>query len=147
MARPVAFGKHQRALIIEASRGPAPLVAPGMSIVEAKRRREAAASLERLGIIIKTGHVAPNRVSHVAPVLAVELTDLGSAILRSFEHELRAGKRINWTAAGWEAAYQSAPKRVTAERPDGGVALHVKLWSVVMMAAALVLSRSSSAGT
>jgi hypothetical protein len=108
MAKAVALGRHQRALLVEASKGPARVARPGMSDTIVNRRQHAAKTLISMGLITKRYERSPDKKGIPRTRAIIELTELGQALVRQFRRELRKGTKIAWTDNGWVARYVKA---------------------------------------
>lgn len=144
--RAVTLGKQQRALLLEASNRPVAIVQPGLDREAIRRRREAAAALERLGLAEIVIAQSPQTASSNRPVKMISLTAIGRELVQTFDDELRRGTRIRWAEKGWRAAYvhheaEAPPVPVPAN--DASPRQSSRIWAALTFAAAAILTRAA----
>ncbi len=136
-ARAVALGRVQRQLLQEATDGPVRVTRSGGRLADNKARHDAAAALVRLGL-------AETYLTSGAKVM--ELTAIGRELVHTFEDELRRGTRIRWAEKGWRATYahhETEAPRVPVPANDTSPRPASRLWTVLSVAAAAILSRAA----
>lgn len=154
MKRAVALGKHQRALLIEASAGLTPISKSPLDKEVIRRRRAAAEGLVRLDLARRCITQSPHSARGVS---AIELTAIGHALVRDFASELASGERMRWGAKGWQTVPASEgpfgaepthppandPGSIAEPLPASSAPRASSVWTALQVAAALLLSRAA----